>query len=94
MGKKNEKIIFIFLFFPIYNPSRALINRAGRKPVRAGRSALRNRLSWNTGSGLVDAFRLLEGGAALEGHMPMRQSPRGAAIVQTGIHSLILHCAE
>ena len=24
------------------------MNRAGRKPVRAGRSALRNRPSWNT----------------------------------------------
>ena len=31
-----------------YNSSRALVNRAGRKPVRAGRSALRNMPSWNT----------------------------------------------
>ena len=27
---------------------RARVNRAGRKPVRAGRSVLRNRPSWNT----------------------------------------------
>ena len=35
-----------FLFF--FNSGRALVNRAGRKPVRAGCSALRNMLSWNT----------------------------------------------
>ena len=38
------KIIFFFFF----NSGRARVNRAGRKPVLAGRSALRNRLSWNT----------------------------------------------
>ena len=31
-----------------YNSSRALVNRAGRKPVRAGRSAVINMPSWNT----------------------------------------------
>ena len=30
---------------------RARVNRAGRKPVRAGRSTLRNRPSWNTVEG-------------------------------------------
>ena len=36
----------IFFFFL----NNFFVNRAGRKPVRAGRSALRNRPSWNTGS--------------------------------------------
>ena len=39
----NYKLIFFFL-----NSGTARLNRAGRKPVRAGRSALRNRPSWNT----------------------------------------------
>ena len=38
---------FYFIFF---NSGRALVNRAGRKPVRAGCSALRNMPSWNTGN--------------------------------------------
>ena len=42
-----EKIIFFFNFF-FFNSGRACVNRAGRKPVRAGRGALRNRPSWNT----------------------------------------------
>ena len=40
MGKKPQ--------FFVSNSGRALVNRAGRKPIRAGRSALRNRPSWNT----------------------------------------------
>ena len=39
--------IKIKLFF-LRNSGRAHVNRAGRKPVRAGRSAVRNRPSWNT----------------------------------------------
>ena len=35
-------------FFCFLNLGRALYNRAGRKTVRAGRSALRNMPSWNT----------------------------------------------
>ena len=35
------------IFFFFYS-GRVRVNRAGRKPVRAGRSALRNRTSWNT----------------------------------------------
>ena len=49
--KNKTKLIFYFLFFFIFfnlNSGRARVNRAGRKPVRAGRSALRNRPSWNT----------------------------------------------
>ena len=42
---KTKKIIFFFFFF---NSGRVRANRAGRKPVRAGCSALRNRPSWNT----------------------------------------------
>ena len=34
--------------FCLNNSGRALVNRAGRKPLRAGRSALRNMPSWNT----------------------------------------------
>ena len=40
-GKKNYNFCFL-------NSGRALVNRAGRKPVRAGRSALINMPSWNT----------------------------------------------
>ena len=43
--KKKKKISIIIFCF---NSGRARINRAGRKPVRAGCSALRNRPSWNT----------------------------------------------
>ena len=46
------KIIFFFFFnyfFFFINTGSARVNRAGRKPVRAGRSALRNRPCWNTG---------------------------------------------
>ena len=39
---KNKVIFFFFLI------QTARVNRAGRKPVRAGRSTLRNRPSWNT----------------------------------------------
>ena len=47
------KINFFFFFF--LNSGRAHVNRAGRKPVRAGRSALINRPSWNTaGTQLLD----------------------------------------
>ena len=38
------------------NSGRARVNRAGRKPVRAGRSALRNRPSWDTAT--IHAFYL------------------------------------
>ena len=44
--QKNIKLIFLFLFNN--NSGRARVNRAERKPVRAGRSALRNMPSWNT----------------------------------------------
>ena len=43
----KKKLNYIYSFF---NSGRAHANRAGRKPVRAGRSALRNRPSWNTGN--------------------------------------------
>ena len=39
---------FFFFFFFFNNSCRALVNRAGRKPVRAGHRALRNMPSWNT----------------------------------------------
>ena len=42
------KIELLFFFFFINNSVRALDNQAGRKTVRAGRSALRNMRSWNT----------------------------------------------
>ena len=45
-GKK--KIIKKINFLVFNNSGRALVNRAGRKPVRAGRSALINVPSWNT----------------------------------------------
>ena len=38
-----------FFFFFSSNSGRALCNRAGRNTVRAGRNALRNMPSWNTG---------------------------------------------
>ena len=40
------KNYFTYIFF-LNNSVRARVNRAGRKPVRAGRSAPRNRPSWN-----------------------------------------------
>ena len=43
-------------FFVFFYSVRAHANRAGRKPVRAGRSALRNRPSWNTGSTIVYSY--------------------------------------
>ena len=46
--KIKNKIIFFFNFFFFFNSGRARVNRAGRKPLRAGRSTLRNRPSWNT----------------------------------------------
>ena len=42
---KNSNYIFFFFL----NLGRAVYNRAGRKTVRVGRSALRNMPSWNTG---------------------------------------------
>ena len=36
-------------YFVFLNSGRARVNRAGRKPVRAGHCVLRNMLSWNTG---------------------------------------------
>ena len=39
--------IYVDNFF-FLNSGRARVNREGRKPVRAGRRALRNRPSWNT----------------------------------------------
>ena len=47
---KNKKLINFCFFNLIFfnNSGRARVNRAGRKPVGAGRSALRNRPSWNT----------------------------------------------
>ena len=52
---KNECFfLIIFFFFNNFfflNSGRARVNRAGRKPVRAGRSNLGNRPSWNTDRG-------------------------------------------
>ena len=48
--KNKKKLNLNFFFFFFSNSGRAWINRAGRTPVRAGRSALRNRPSWNTTS--------------------------------------------
>ena len=45
--KLKNNFIFLFFLF-LFNYGRARANRAGRKPVRAGHSALRNRPSWNT----------------------------------------------
>ena len=46
---KNKKYFFFFkLIFFVFNSGRARVNRAGRKPVRAGHSVLRNRPNWNT----------------------------------------------
>ena len=46
------KIKYTFFLFSInffcWYSVRARVNQAGRKPVRAGRSALRNMPSWNT----------------------------------------------
>ena len=47
-------ILFIFKYiFVFLNSGRARVNRTGRKTVQAGRSALRNRPSWNTGHAIV-----------------------------------------
>ena len=46
--RKNKLIFFFEINFFFLNSGMARANRAGRKPVRAGRSALRNRPSWNT----------------------------------------------
>ena len=43
--KKFHNLFFLFVF----NSGRVLYNRAGRKTVWAGRSALRDMPSWNTG---------------------------------------------
>ena len=48
-GKKKVINLFVNLKTKI-NSGRALVNRAGRKPVRAGCSALINMPSWNTES--------------------------------------------
>ena len=45
--KKKINSLFFCNYFFFYS-GRARVNRAGRKPLRAGRSALRNRPSWNT----------------------------------------------
>ena len=45
---KIIKNVFFFGYNLFFNSGRALVNRAGRKPVRAGRSALINMPSWNT----------------------------------------------
>ena len=51
---KKKKNIFLFL----NNSGRALYNRAGRKTVRAGHSALRNMPSWNTASAIYKSLSL------------------------------------
>ena len=61
------KIKQFFFFFFFFYSGRARVNRAGRKPVRAGRSALRNRPSWNTDlvsvlSGDADGWRTVHHG--------------------------------
>ena len=53
--KKNSNFVFVIIFF-LYNSGRAHVNRAGRKPVGAGCSTLRNRPSWNAG------FKMERGG--------------------------------
>ena len=45
--KTTKYIIYIYFYF-FHNSGRALVNRAGRTPVRAGRIALINMPSWNT----------------------------------------------
>ena len=57
---KNKTFFFLFIYFfclifVLFNSGRARVNWAGRKPVRAGRSALINRPSWNT----VPVFKLV-----------------------------------
>ena len=42
----RQNLVFLNYIFIFLNSGRARVNRAGRKPVRAGRSALGN--SWNT----------------------------------------------
>ena len=50
LGTWGKKIITTNVIISFFNNSgRALVNRAGLKPVRAGRSALINMPSWNTG---------------------------------------------
>ena len=47
------KMIFFKYIFVFLKSGRAHANRAGRKTVQAGRSAIRNRPSWNTGHAIV-----------------------------------------
>ena len=44
----NTKTAITFFFFFFNHSGTARVNRAGCKPVRVGRSALRNRPTWNT----------------------------------------------
>ena len=56
-NKLKNKIIFFFFF---HNLGRALVNLAGRKPVWAGRSALRNMPSWNTSTATQSIAYMLQ----------------------------------
>ena len=68
-----EKLINNFFF---NNSGRALDNRAGRKTVRAGRSALRNMPSWNTGTDCDDLCLFAAVGYPKEGmHLHLQGEP-------------------
>ena len=74
---------FSINFFFCYS-GRARVNRAGRKSVRAGRSALRNRPSWNTGFNHsvmeADRIRLLARPFPTDCPFPLRSSMLAVAL--------------